>query len=84
MQEYIRRVTCDCCGKEVSDIVDGLRIRTINSRVYDICLDCHKHLVSAEWMFYECYMANSDWNRLGDYSEGRSPWFNQEGRPKSN
>ena len=79
MQEYIRRVTCDCCGKEVSDIVDGLRIRTIN-----ICLDCHKHLVSAEWMFYECYMANSDWNRLGDYSEGRSPWFNQEGRPKSN
>lgn len=44
--EFTRKVYCDCCGKEVTDLFGGYDTLSLTSshRLYDLCTECSELL----------------------------------------
>ena len=38
--KFIREVVCDCCNKQVEDMLTGYIVRRVGGYVYDLCNRC--------------------------------------------
>ena len=66
MVEFKRRVVCDCCGTDITDLFGGYVIKCLGSGTYDLCQSCQV-MINSKILNFEAYLVRD----MFEHKEGR-------------